>query len=86
MITPWRAWKLYRATRHLFGIMEEASVSKSILKSKVFWINVLSAAAELAGIIPLPGGTALIIANILNIALRFVTTGPTHLIHSEGDQ
>jgi hypothetical protein len=33
----------------------------------------------------MPGGTALIIANVLNIALRFVTTGPTHLIHSEGD-
>ena len=72
--------------RRLLGIIKEASVSKSILKSKVFWINVLSAAAELLGIIPLPGGTALIVANILNIALRFVTTGPTHLIHSEGDQ
>ena len=85
-MTPWRAWKLYRSMRRLLGIIKEASVSKSILKSKVFWINVLSAAAELAGIIPLPGGTALIVANILNIALRFVTTGPTHLIHSEGDQ
>jgi hypothetical protein len=86
MMTPWRAWKLYRATRHMLGIIDEAKMSKSILKSKVFWVNVLSAAAELAGIIPLPGGTALIVANILNIALRFVTTGPTHLIHSEGDQ
>ena len=85
-MTPWRAWKLYRSMRRLLGIIKEASVSKSILKSKVFWVNVLSAAAELAGIIPLPGGTALIVANILNIALRFVTTGPTHLIHSEGDQ
>jgi hypothetical protein len=85
-MTPWRAWKLYRATRRLLGIVKEAKVSKSILKSKTFWVNVLSAAAELAGIIPLPGGTALIIANILNIALRFVTTGPTHLIHAEGDQ
>ena len=83
MITPWRAWKLYRATQHLFGIMQEANVSKSILKSKVFWVNVLSGAAELAGLIPLPGGTALIIANILNIALRFVTTGPTHLVSAD---
>ena len=85
-MTPWRAWKFYRATRRLLGIMEEASVSKSILKSKTFWVNALSVAAELLGIIPLPGGTALIVANILNIALRFVTTGPTHLIHAEGDQ
>ena len=47
-------------------------------------MNALSAAAELAGIIPLLGGTALIVANILNIALRFVTTGPTHLVSSDG--
>lgn len=54
-------------------------MSKPWWKSKTVLINLLSAAAELAGIIPLPGGTALIIANVLNIALRFVTTGPTHL-------
>jgi len=82
-MTPWRAWKFYRATRRLLGIMEEASVSKSILKSKTFWVNVLSAAAELAGIIPLPAGTTVIVVNILNIALRFVTTGPTHLVHAD---
>ena len=85
-MTPWRAWKLYRATRRLLGIMKEANVSKPWWKSKTVWVNALSAAAELLGIIPLPGGTALIVANLLNIALRFVTTGPTHLIHSEGDQ
>jgi hypothetical protein len=61
-------------------------MSKAWWKSKTVWINALSAAAELLGIIPLPGGTALIVANLLNIALRFVTTGPTHLIHSEGDK
>jgi hypothetical protein len=63
--------------------MEGASMSKNILKSKVFWTNILSAAAELAGIIPLPAGTMVIVVNILNIALRFVTTGPTHLIHPD---
>ena len=86
-MTPWRAWKIYRASKRLLGVFEEGSnMSKAWWKSKTIWVNVLSAAAELAGIIPLPGGTALIVANILNIALRFVTTGPTHLIHSEGDQ
>ena len=86
-MTPWRAWKIYRASKRLLGVFEEGSnMSKAWWKSKTIWVNVLSAAAELAGIIPLPGGTALIVANILNIALRFVTTGPAHLIHSEGDQ
>ena len=83
MMTPWRAWQLYRATRHMLGLVEEAKMSKSILKSKTFWVNVLSAAAELAGIIPLPAGTTVIVVNILNIALRFVTTGPTHLVHAD---
>jgi len=55
-------------------------MSKPWWKSKTVWVNALSAAAELAGIIPLPGGTALLIANALNIALRFITTGPTHLV------
>tara|TARA_R100001086_G_scaffold170569_1_gene93148 strand:+ start:4208 stop:4468 length:261 start_codon:yes stop_codon:yes gene_type:complete len=86
-VTPWRAWKIYRATRRLLGIFEEGSrMGKPWYKSRTIWVNAISAAAELVGIIPLPGGTALIVANILNIALRFVTTGPAHLIHSEGDQ
>jgi hypothetical protein len=82
-MTPWRMWKLYRATRTLLGMMEEASVSKSIFKSKIFWTNLVTAAAELAGIIPLPAGTTVIVVNILNIALRFITTGPTHLVSPE---
>lgn len=83
-MTPWRAWTLYRATKGLLGIFEEGShMSKPWWKSKTILINLLSAAAELAGIIPLPGGTALIVANVLNIALRFVTSQPTHLVHAD---
>jgi hypothetical protein len=83
-MTPWRAWTLYRATKRLLGIFEEGShMSKPWWKSKTILINLLSAAAELAGIIPLPGGTALIVANVLNIALRFITSGPTHLVHAD---
>jgi hypothetical protein len=83
-MTPWRAWKLYRATRRLLGIVKEVTiVSKPWWQSKTVLVNLLSAAAELAGIIPLPGGTALIVANILNIALRFLTTGPTHLVSAD---
>jgi hypothetical protein len=80
-MTPWRAWKIYRsATRLLAVFTKERAMSKPWWKSKTVWVNALSAAAELAGIIPLPGGTALLIANALNIALRFITTGPTHLV------
>jgi cytochrome c oxidase assembly factor CtaG len=83
-MTPWRAWKLYRATQRLFGIFEEGShMSKPWYQSRTIWANVVLAAAELAGIIPLPGGTSLLIANVLNIALRFLTNGPTHLVHAD---
>jgi cytochrome c oxidase assembly factor CtaG len=81
-MTPWRMWKLYRGFTRLKKLFQqgEATVSKSIFKSKVFWTNVLSATAELAGIIPLPPGTTVIVVNILNIALRFLTETPTHLV------
>ncbi len=80
-MTPWRAWKLYRSARRFWALIEGANaMSKPWWKSKTVLVNLLSAAAELTGIIPLPGGTALLVANILNIALRFMTTGPTHLV------
>lgn len=74
-----RLWKIYRAAQRLAGRFEEASVSKSLFTSKTWWFNVLSIAAELTNILPLPPGTVLIATNVINIALRFVTDKPVHV-------
>ena len=58
-------------------------MSKNFWKSKTIWMNVLSAAVELTGLLPIPAGTTVIIVNVLNIALRFVTSEPVHLIHPD---
>lgn len=50
---------------------------KSIWQSKVFWFNLVSILLEVAQMITqynvLPPGTVLIIVNVLNILLRFIT-------------
>ena len=49
---------------------------KGALKSKTVWFNVAAAALELTGYLTtiLPPGTALIAVNVINIALRAVTS------------
>ena len=79
-MNPLRLWKLYRKASRLFGYMQEASVSKNLLKSKTFYFNVLTAVAELIGVIPLPPGTALIAVTAINVALRVITKGPVHVL------
>lgn len=62
------------------GTVPEETKSKSIFKSKTFWWNVLSAAAEYSQILPLPPGVAVLIANGINIALRLITKEPVHVV------
>jgi hypothetical protein len=51
--------------------------TKKWYKSKVIWLNLIASGVEitqlLTGINVLPAGTSLIIANSLNIILRFIT-------------
>lgn len=54
--------------------------SKPIYKSKTFWWNILSAAAEYSQVLPLPPGVAILIANGVNIALRLITKEPVHVV------
>lgn len=51
-------------------------MNKSWWKSKTVWFNVLTVAADYIGVIPLPPGTAIKAAAVINILLRFVTTTP----------
>ena len=79
-MNPLKLFTIYRRAHKLAGYFEEAQVSKSVFRSKLFWFNVLTTSAELANLIPLPPGTALIVSNLINIALRFVTDKPVHLV------
>lgn len=51
---------------------------KGLLKSKVFWFNVITGVLELVSVFGgvLPPGTATSINVVGNIALRFVTNKP----------
>ena len=79
-MNPFRLVKIYRRANKLAGYFEEAAVSKSMFKSKVFWFNVLTAAAELTAVLPLPPGTVILVSSLVNIGLRFVTEKPVHVV------
>ena len=73
-------WKIYRRAQKLAGFLEEAQMSKSLFTSKLFWFNVLTAAAELSQVLPLPAGYLTIASAIINIGLRIVTDKPVHVL------
>jgi hypothetical protein len=51
-------------------------MSKSIIKSRTFWFQVLSIAAAVSGVIPVDAETGAIIVGLINIALRAITREP----------
>jgi len=53
--------------------------AKNLFKSKTFWMQVLSMAAAVSGVIPLPPETTAIVVGLINIALRAVTKDPVHI-------
>ena len=87
-MSPLRLLKIYKKANRLMTLFQQASasyertndMSKSLFTSKVFWFNVLTAAAELTGVLPLPAGTVVIATTVINVALRFVTNKPVHVI------
>ena len=79
-MNPIRLLRIYRRAQKLFDLLEEAQMSKSLFRSKTFWFNLLTAAAELTSVLPLPPGTVIIAASVINIALRFVTDKPVHVV------
>ena len=53
--------------------------AKNLFKSKTFWMQVLSIAAAVSGVIPMAPETTAIVVGLINIALRAVTTDPVHI-------
>ncbi len=79
---PIQMLQIYRRANKVAGYFQEAAVSKSLFTSKIFWLNVLSAAAELTGVLNgvLPAHALGIATTIINIGLRLVTDQPVHVL------
>mgnify|MGYP001582446516 CR=1 FL=1 len=79
-MNPRRLFTLYRRAQQRAGYFEEASVSKSLFLSKIFWFNVLTATAGVFQVIPLPPEYTAVAIGLINIGLRFVTATPVHIV------
>jgi hypothetical protein len=81
-VNIFKAWKVWRKTAPLLKLVKEASVSKNLLRSKIFWVNVLTAAVELSGALGglVPVGTLQLTTNVLNVLLRLVTNQPVTVL------
>ena len=79
-MNPWRAFQVYLKARVVMRLVKEIPMTKNIFKSKTLWFNVLTAVAELVGVLPLPPGTAIIVAAIVNCGLRIVTSSGVHVL------
>jgi len=70
---------LWKALGHWQKIKQEVNQvkeTKNLLTSRTFWVNLLTLAASLLGVLPVPPEVALIISNVLNIGLRILTGKP----------
>ena len=90
-MTPIQLLQVYRKVNKVAAVFEQATahgsahpMSKSIFASKIFWVNLLTAAAELTQVLSgttlLPPGTLAIAASVINIGLRIVTNSAVHVI------
>ena len=77
-----KAWKVWRKLNPIIQLIREESMSKSLFKSKTFWVNVLTAGVELSGVLTgvVGPGVLQIVTNVLNIALRLVTSQPVSVM------
>ena len=84
----WGVWKLWRKLSPLLKLVKGGRVSKNILRSKIFWANVLTAAVELSGALGglVPAGALQLTTNVLNILLRLITNQPVTVLPSGGEE
>ena len=80
-MNPFRLLTIYRRANRVADLLQEASVSKSLFTSKLFWFNLLTGAAALVNVIPLPPEYTAVAVAIVNIGLRLVTTTPVHVVN-----
>lgn len=79
-MNPLQLWRIYRKANRVATLFQEAAVSKSLFTSKMFWVNTLTASADLLGILPLPPGYSTVALGVINVVLRTLTTQPVHVL------
>jgi uncharacterized membrane protein len=86
---PLRLVKIYKKANRLMSLLEEGTksyerngqmVSKSLFVSKTFWFNIVTAAVELTGVLPVPQGVATLVVGVGNIVLRTLTNQPVRVL------
>ncbi|CAB4190668.1 hypothetical protein UFOVP1196_86 [uncultured Caudovirales phage] len=71
--------RCYNVTR-CFGVSgKRNNMNKKLWKSKTFWLNILSGAAAISGVIPLAPEHVAIATAVINIGLRLATDKPVSL-------
>ena len=79
-MNPIRLLTIYKRANTLANLFEEATVSKSLFASKTFWFQVLTAAASLLGVVPLPPEYVAVGVAVINVLLRLVSDRPVHIV------
>lgn len=87
-MNPIRTLKILTRAQRLFSLVEKGAasyerthdVSKSLFASKTFWFNVITAAVELSGVLPIPAGTAAAVVGVGNVLIRLLTDQPVHVV------
>ncbi len=86
-MNPFRVLKIYKRATRLLNLLEEGTqsyertgmASKSLFVSKTFWFNVVTAAVELSGVLPIPAGVSTAVIGVGNVVLRLLTHRPVHV-------
>jgi uncharacterized membrane protein len=89
-MNPFRLLKIATKANRLVSLLEEGTrsyertsqMSKSLFASKTFWFNVVTAAIELTGVLPVPQGVTAVVVGVGNIALRLLTDQAVHITKS----
>lgn len=87
-MNPIRVLKILGKANRLLSLLQQGTasyertktVSKSLFASKTFWFNLVTAAVELSGVLPIPAGTAAAVMGIGNVILRLLTDQPVHVV------
>lgn len=87
-MNPIRVIKILGKANRLFSLLQQGTasyershrVSKSLFASKTFWFNIVTAAVELSGVLPIPPGVAAAVVGIGNVVIRLLTDQPVHVL------
>ncbi|MEK9722473.1 MAG: hypothetical protein VW405_03165 [Rhodospirillaceae bacterium] len=87
-MNPLRVVKIFGKANRLLSLLQQGTqsyerthdMSKSLFVSKTFWFNIVTAAVELTGVLPVPQGAATAVVAVGNVVLRLLTNQPAHIV------